>query len=286
MSASLERIRARAGRRIAAACRISAGGAAVEARALARHALACDDSELIMRGPEKPAGEELARFSGLVARRLRGEPVAHITGRREFYGLKLACSPAALIPRPETELVVDLALRRLPAAATGPAADLGTGSGAIACALAAGRPELAIDAYEADRQAAALARRNLDEYGSRIRIKDCSWEEIAPDAYRLIVANPPYLTSAETAAAIGSGDLRDPAAALDGGSDGFDGLRSAIEAAGRGLQDGCWLLVEHGADQQQAVSKLLARGGFDRIETHRDLAGLPRVAAGRRPGAS
>ena len=282
MNATLNQVRAAAGRRIAAACRISSGCAVIETRVLARQALECDDAQLIGRARQRLAGDELARLHDLVERRVRGEPVAHITGCREFYGLELACSPAALIPRPETELAVDLALGMLAADAAGPVADLGTGCGAIACALAANRPQLAIDAYESDRQAAALARRNLRGFTRRARVVTGNWEGIRQRRYRMVIANPPYLTSAEAAAAIECGLLHDPVAALDGGEDGLDGLRSAIAAAGRGLQEHCWLIIEHGAAQQDQVRRLLAAGGFGQIACHRDLAGLPRVATARR----
>ena len=286
MTASLGQVRATAGRRISAACNISAAAAAIETRVLARQALGCDDRELIIRSGDKLAADELARFCSLVARRLRKTPIAHITGRREFYGLMLQCSPAALIPRPESELIVDLALRLLAPNAAGRLADLGCGSGALAGAIAAERGNLEIDAYEKDRQAAQLAGRNLRALARRARLKIGSWENIEQNAYRMIVANPPYLTSAETDAAIAAGDLHDPRASLDGGADGLEGLRSATGAAWRGLQDGGTLIIEHGSSQQQAVCELLKQAGFGQIGAHHDLAGWPRAVTGRRPAAS
>ncbi|MCY4324823.1 MAG: HemK family protein methyltransferase, partial [Betaproteobacteria bacterium] len=192
MTESLESIRIRAGKRIAAALHISAAASAVETRALARHVLDCDDTELIMRAGQQIAASDQKRIAELVGRRVKGEPIAHLTGSREFYGVHLACSPAALIPRPETELVVDLALARLAPAAVGPIADLGAGCGAITAAIAANRSNLTIDAYERDRPAAQLAARNVRTWSGRVKIIGRSWQQIKSAAYQLIVANPPY----------------------------------------------------------------------------------------------
>lgn len=228
--------------------------------------------------------EARAAFAALLGRRVEGEPIAYVLGCREFWSLDFAVSPDVLIPRPETEGLVEIALAELGARGiTAPAIlDLGTGSGCIAVALARERPDARVTAVEASPAALALARRNAERLGARVEWLEGEW--LAPVGERrfdLIVSNPPYLRSDDPH--LQRGDVRfEPRAALDGGPDGLDAIRALATPAGPRLADGGLLAVEHGADQADAVVGILAAAGWQGIESRPDLAGLPRVALARR----
>ncbi len=283
MSVTLDAARRDAARKLAAACGLTAATAQIEARALARHALGCNDGQLLLRGTENLAESAAGNLKDLVELRAGGAPVAHLTGSREFYGINIACSPAALIPRPETEMLVDLALAYLDQLHRGPVADWGTGTGAIACALAANRPNLLIDAIDTDRSALSLAKANSAPWAGRIALRCESWKDAPAKRYCAILANPPYLTSEEARTLLTAGQLHDPVRALDGGSDGLDCVRTLGYAAFAALQPGGMLAIEHGASQQDAVAALLDRAGFAEVTRHCDLAGLPRAVSCLRP---
>jgi len=222
-------------------------------------------------------------FRELIRRRAAGEPVAYLLGRREFWSLSLAVSPATLIPRPDTECLVENALALLPADTTGPVLDLGTGSGAIALALAAERPGLKITAVDQCDQALAIARANSAHADLAVEFLRSNWfSELAGRRFAMIVANPPYVASNDPH--MQQGDLRfEPPAALDGGPDGLAALRAIIAAApGYLIPDGK-LLLEHGFDQGPAVMSLLRATGFQDCVDHTDLSGHPRVAQARWP---
>jgi len=222
-------------------------------------------------------------FATLCQRRLAGEPIAYLVGEREFYGLPLRCSPAALIPRPETELLVDLALVRLPLECHARVLDLGTGTGAIALAIAHQRPLARITAVESSAEALALAQSNAAALRlAQIEFRQSDWYSALPsDRFDLIVANPPYIAAAD--AHLAQGDLRfEPRAALTPEGDGLAALRIIIGSAPRHLVPGGWLLVEHGWDQGEAVRALFAAAGFSAIATARDLGGQERVTGGTR----
>lgn len=255
-----------------------------EAAILVAHALGLTH-ETLYAHPERAVSPRAAeRALTLVARRAVGEPVAYLTGTREFYGLALAVTPAVLIPRPETELVVELALARIEKLAAPCIADIGTGSGAIALALARARPDACVIASERSAAALGVASKNARalalENVSLVRADGLA--AFAPRAFDLIVSNPPYVAAGDPH--LEEGDLRfEPCEALVAGADGLALVRCLITDASFQLKPGGALILEHGADQQPAIHALLVERGYADIETHRDLAGLPRAVAAVRP---
>jgi release factor glutamine methyltransferase len=231
----------------------------------------------VLAFPERALPPEAeARFADFAARRRRGEPVAYILGRREFYGLAFAVNPAVLIPRPETELLVDLALQRQ----FSNAVDLGTGSGAIALALKQQRPRARVIGVEASAAALEVAKRNGVALGLDIDWRHGRWcAPIAGERFDLIASNPPYVAAGDPHLA----ELRfEPASALVSGADGLDAIREIVAAAPAHLVDGGWLLLEHGIGQDGAVRELLERAGLEEVRTWPDLAGIPRVSGAKR----
>ena len=254
----------------------------VDAEWLLAHALGQPRSWLFAHSgdPVSPAAAE--RFAGLLARRQAGEPVAYLTGSQGFWTLDLAVSPATLVPRPETELLVELALARIPADAASRIADLGTGSGAIALAIAKERPCAAVIATDASAAALEIARRNATRNRiATVEFRDGDWlAPLAGEAFDLIASNPPYI--AEGDPHLGEGDLRfEPPTALSSGTDGLDAIRRIVGDAPAHLAVGGWLLLEHGWNQGEAVRALLQAAGFIDVETARDLEGRDRVSLGR-----
>ncbi len=223
-------------------------------------------------------------FETLLSRRLAGEPVAYITGHREFWSLDLLVTPAVLIPRPDTERLVELALAALPARVGARVADLGTGSGAIAAALAHERPDWEVHATDLSAAALAVARNNFRRLGlSQVRTEQGTWCAALPADRRfdLLVSNPPYVPSGDPH--LRRGDLRrEPRGALASGADGLDDVRRIAQQAPAHLKTGGFLLLEHGYDQGAAVRQILAERGYTEIATHRDLAGQERVSGGCR----
>ncbi|MGM0594053.1 MAG: peptide chain release factor N(5)-glutamine methyltransferase [Pseudomonadota bacterium] len=229
--------------------------------------------------------QQLEAFAALLARRESGEPVAHILGRREFWSLALTVSADTLIPRPETELLVEVALARIPEQAHWRMADLGTGSGAIALALASERPRCRITAVERSEAALAVAQDNVRRLGlENVVLRQGSWfEPLAGERFALIVSNPPYIPEGDPHLA--QGDLRfEPKAALSAGADGLEDIRHLIAHAPEYLEAGGWLLLEHGYDQGDAVVALLRERGYEAVEDVVDLLGHGRVALGRYRG--
>jgi release factor glutamine methyltransferase len=254
-----------------------------EAVLLVGHALGLPDVTLYAHPEREVPADELARASRLVERRAAGEPVAYLLGAREFYGLPLRVTPDVLIPRPETELLVDLALERLDPDAPARVLDLGTGSGAIAVAIAQARPAARVFAVDRSEAALAVARGNAQCHDlSNLAFLQGEWfEPVAGQHFDLIVSNPPYVAAADPH--LQRGDVRhEPVSALAAGPEGLDDLRRIIATAPEHLDAGGWLLLEHGADQQTAVLELLAARGFAGCLGHRDLAGLPRAVSARR----
>ncbi len=221
----------------------------------------------------------LQRFEALFARRAAGEPVAYLLGEREFRGLRLRVTPAVLVPRPETELLVDVALQRLPAGAA--VLDLGTGSGAIALAIAQARPDVAVTAVDASAAALAVAQANAATLGlSRVRFACSDWfAALSGERFHVVVANPPYLAGDDPHLA--QGDLRaEPRSALVAAGDGLADLYAIARAAPAHLHAGGWLLLEHGATQAAAVAACLRELGYDGVQTLPDLAGQDRLTLG------
>ena len=214
-------------------------------------------------------------FLELARRRAEGEPVAYLLGHKEFYGLDLSVNPSVLIPRPETELLVDLALERKPASVL----DLGTGSGAIALAIKHRRPGCRVVAVDSDLSSLVTAKRNAAKLNLEIDFRHGRWfDPVAGERFELVVSNPPYV-------AIGDPHLAalrfEPQGALVSGPDGLDSIRDIAAAAPSGLAGGGWLLLEHGQGQDAAVGHLLAAAGLGSITTWPDLAGIARVSGGK-----
>ena len=227
--------------------------------------------------------EARARYEALCSRRIAGEPVAYLVGEREFHGLSFEVGAAVLIPRPDTELLVDCALERLPPGRPADVADLGTGSGAIAVTLACRRPQLHVVATDTSEAALDIAQRNALRLGAagRISFRRGDWcEALAGERYALIVSNPPYIAAGDPH--LEQGDLRfEPPDALIGGADGLRDLAAIVAAAPRHLQPGGTLLLEHGYDQAEAVRARMEASGFVEVHSRRDLAGIERVTCGR-----
>ena len=224
-----------------------------------------------------------ARFEEVVARRASGAPMAYIMGVREFWSHEFIVSPATLVPRPETELVVNLALCEIPRDADWEILDLGTGSGAIAVSIACERPLCRVTAVDASEEALAIARENARALApGNVSCISGSWTDpVRGRRFNLIVSNPPYVRADDDALA----NLQhEPRMALVAGDDGLDAIRVLAADCGDLLVNGGLLLIEHGADQTDDVAALLAAAGWVDIECHTDLAGLPRVTAARRGG--
>jgi release factor glutamine methyltransferase len=226
-----------------------------------------------------------ARFRALVERRAAGEPIAYILGRREFWGLQLEVAPTTLIPRPDTELLVECALQALPEKSPIVCADLGTGTGAVAAALAHERPAWTLVAVERSIGAIAIAAANAQ----RLRLDNllpvrADWlQAIAPERLDAIVSNPPYVPDDDPH--LRRGDLRfEPRTSLAAGPDGLDAIRTILDQAPSSLRPGGWIGIEHGWDQGAEVRRLLIQAGFEKVKTHRDLAGHERVSSANKPG--
>lgn len=246
-----------------------------------RHVLGRSSAWILAHGEETMTAEEDANFAGLVARRSEGEPVAYLVGAREFYGRSFSLTPGVLIPRPETELLVDLGIAKLAGRTAPTILDLGVGSGCVAITLALEIPAARVTAADLSPQAISLARRNARELGASVDVIESDWfSAVAEKDFELIVANPPYIAAEDPH--LGQGDLRfEPPQALSSGPDGLAAIRSIALQAKRYLAAGGWLLIEHGHDQAGAVAALLQEAGFSGIEQHRDLAGILRVSGGR-----
>lgn len=229
--------------------------------------------------------DQLKRFQLLLARRLRGEPAAYLTGSKEFWSLELKVTPATLIPRPETEQLVERALQRTPSDRPFSVADLGTGSGAIAAAIASERPLSAVIATDSSSPALIVARQNFRKHGLRnIRCILGSWCEALPRhrKFDLIVSNPPYVATGDPHLQA-DGLPWEPANALTAGKDGLDDIRRIVKTAHPHLNPEGWLLLEHGFDQGSAVRGLLQQAGYQRICTLRDLEGRERISEASTP---
>ena len=253
-----------------------------EATLLLRHALDVPDAWLIAHRDDAIDVAQAEAFRNLIERRARGEPVAYLTGTRGFHDIELQVAPGVLIPRPETELLVELALQRIPADADCNVADLGTGSGAIALAIARARPQARVVATDASGAALDVARGNAERLRlGNVEFRQGDWYAgLAGEPFDVIVSNPPYI--AEGDPHLREGDLRfEPAAALASGADGLDAIRVIVRGAREHLRNGGWLLLEHGFDQGADVRDLLLDHGLAEVFTQNDLEGRERVTGGR-----
>ena len=259
--------------------------AAIDNRMLAAHVLRLSRTQLITRSREPVSADEAGALEAAFARRLAGEPLAYILGSREFYGLSLLVTPDVLIPRADTELLVDLALER--AAPGAHVADLGTGSGAVAIAIARNRRDQQVSATDISTAALEVARQNAALHRVPVSFRHGDWyAPLGAATFDLIVSNPPYIVSGDCH--LTQGDLRfEPVDALTDHGDGMAALRQLVSGAADHLRAGGMLLLEHGYDQAAAVRALLTAHGFDAVQSWTDLAGIERVSGGSRgSGAS
>ncbi|GAA4998332.1 peptide chain release factor N(5)-glutamine methyltransferase [Pseudoluteimonas lycopersici] len=257
---------------------------AADADLLLAHVLGRSRTWLLVHADDAIAADDAARYEALVERRISGEPVAYLTGSRGFWTLDLAVTPATLVPRPETELLVELALARIPVDVELRIADLGTGSGAIALAIAKERPRAHLLATDASEAALEVARGNAKRNGiGNVEFRQGDWfAPLSGETFDLIASNPPYIALGDPH--LSEGDLRfEPPSALSSGVDGLDAIRSIVRHAPAHLCTGGWLLLEHGWGQGEAVRVLLREAGFVEIATERDLEGRDRVTLGRQP---
>jgi release factor glutamine methyltransferase len=253
----------------------------LETRILLGHALQLSRVQLITQSARHLDRNEVQAVLVLFKRRQDGEPIAYITGTREFYGLPLKVTPDVLIPRPETELLVELATDMLPDG--GRLLDLGTGSGAVAVAIACHRRDALVDAADISEAALEVARENAARHDVTIRFFQSDWYQQLPDhLFDLIVANPPYIAGNDSH--LDTGDLRfEPRAALTDHADGLSALRAIVAGAPRHAKPGSWLLMEHGYDQADAVCTMLRQAAFSEVQSWRDLAGIERISGGQTP---
>ncbi|RZT95023.1 peptide chain release factor N(5)-glutamine methyltransferase [Rivibacter subsaxonicus] len=254
----------------------------LDATALLEHVTGRPRTWLIAHDDAPLGTEDQARIETLLARRAGGEPLAYLLGEREFHGLSLAVGPDVLIPRPDTETLVDWALELLPADGTTAVADLGTGSGAIALAIKRARPLASVCAVDASPAALAVARANGERLGLAVEwLQGNWWEPLAGRRFGLVLSNPPYIEEGDEHLHA----LRfEPLQALTSGPDGLDSIRAIVVEAPARLEAKAWLLLEHGHLQAAAVCALLRAAGFEAVGSRADLAGNPRVSGGRWPG--
>jgi release factor glutamine methyltransferase len=253
----------------------------LENRILLCHATGLSRVQLITQAERPLTADEAARLAQLVRRRLDGEPIAYLVGKREFFGLDFQVNEAVLIPRPDTELIVELAIERLPA--NGRLLDMGTGSGAIAVSAAHARPDAQVTALDVSSAALEVAQANAAANGAPVRFLQSDWFAALgrDERFELIASNPPYIAAGD--AHLSQGDLRfEPAGALTDHFDGLSALRTIIQGAPAFLVPGAWLLLEHGYDQAGAVRALLEQQGYTEVQSWRDLGGIERVSGGRR----
>ncbi|NYH23460.1 peptide chain release factor N(5)-glutamine methyltransferase [Paraburkholderia bryophila] len=263
----------------------------LEARILLTHVLGWRHTQLITRSDETLESAAVERYRALEARRVAGEPIAQLVGAREFFGLDFEVTPDVLIPRPETELLVETALAAMEGLSRPRVLDLGTGTGAIAVAIASTRPDAQVHALDRSAEALAVATRNaarlLDAKrpGGATVLSQSDWYAALDAALRfdVIVSNPPYIASGDPHLA--EGDLRfEPRGALTDEADGLSAIRAIVAGAPARLAAHGVLWIEHGYDQADAVRALLTAQGFAQVRSERDLAGIERISGGRLPG--
>lgn len=254
----------------------------VDARLLLQHVLKVNHAYLLTHADDLLDSEQAENFFGLVSQRISGVPVAYLTGVRAFYDLVFKVTPAVLIPRPETELLVEMVFARIPESCSCRILDLGTGSGAIGITIAKHRPEASVTAVDLSVDAVNIAKWNAQNLGiENIYIQEGDWFDslFADEPFDLIVSNPPYV--ARNDPHLRQGDLRfEPDIALSADEDGLASIRQIIATAPTYLVDGGQLVLEHGYNQSALCRRLLAAEGFRNISSHVDLAGIERVSAG------
>ncbi len=286
MSGTIRATWLEAQKRISAALALEPGEAKLEAQLLLQTALNVNRAWLLAHESDTLDSNGLganihAVFEALLNRRLNGEPIAHILGRREFYGLDFIVTPDTLIPRPDTETLVDAALDKIPLNQICSVLDLGTGTGAIAIAIAAQRPQAQVTAVDASPAALAVAQDNAKRLNTEnVQLLLSNWFSALPgQTFDVIISNPPYI--AEQDVHLKQGDLRfEPSSALVAGKDGLDCIRQIVSQAPDYLNPQGWLMLEHGYDQAESVTQLLKDAGFDAVTSAIDLSGILRVTSG------
>ena len=250
----------------------------MEAKILAAHSLEWSRVQLITQSKQALSTTQVEDIQRLFERRLHGEPIAYLIGQREFYGLSLEVTPAVLIPRPETELLVELALERMTSNAR--VLDMGTGSGAIAVALAHARPDSKIFASDVSQPALAVAQRNNHLHQTAVTFFQSDWYEQVSEKFNLIVSNPPYIRAGDSH--LSQGDLRfEPVDALTDHHTGLTAIEIIVQGAPAYLERGGWLLLEHGYDQATAVRDLFHPSTWSDVQSWRDLTGTERVSGAK-----
>ena len=253
----------------------------LDAEVLLGRAIDMPRSYFFSHPEDVPDDAAVERFENNVARRLAGEPMAYITGIKEFWSLELMVTPATLVPRPETEILVELALREIPRKATWKILDLGTGSGAISVAVAKERPLCDITATDKSSGALRVARQNMRGHDlGNVECLEGDWTEPVQDQqFDLILSNPPYVEAGDPAL---ERLASEPRMALVSGGDGFDAIRVLARDCMAILKDGGALMIEHGCDQESGITAILSGQGWQSIECHKDYAGLPRITTARK----
>ena len=253
----------------------------MDARVLLRFVLQCPAARLVAWPEQRLEGEDWSAYRALVERRMAGEPVAYLTGAREFFGREFMITPAVLIPRPDTELLVELALAHCADRKGLRVLDMGTGSGALAVTLALELDDADVIALDRSREALWVAMANAARLGASVSFVQSDWfAALGEERFHLIVANPPYIAAGDPH--LEQGDVRfEPPGALTSGPAGLDDLAEIIMQAPARLEPDGWLFLEHGYDQAVAVRGLLADGGFAAIASWKDIAGIERVSGGR-----
>lgn len=255
-----------------------------ESQLLLQHILHVNRAWLIAHENDELQPADQAKFTELLERRCHGEPIAYILGKREFYGLDLTVTPATLIPRPDTEILVEAALNKMPADKIIQLLDLGTGTGAIALAIASQRPQAEITAADTSQAALDIAISNGQQHHiANVSFILSDWfSALNQDKFDIIVSNPPYIEQND--AHLSQGDLRfEPMSALASGSDGLDDIRKIVADSLLHLKPQGWLMLEHGYNQAAAVADLLAQQGFVDIATIQDFGSNDRVTIGKNP---
>lgn len=284
MPSSITEILRNDGRQLEALLNLDSGSGRIEVQCLLQAALQVNRAWLLTHSEQILNLEQQAHYAALFERRLNGEPVAYILGEREFYGLNFKVTPATLIPRPDTELLVDLALQRIPQKDRCRVLDLGTGSGAIALSIAHARPDAEVVAVDASTAALEVAQLNAQRLGlNNVRLLLSNWfTALNGECFDIIVSNPPYIAADDVH--LSQGDVRfEPHNALASGAGGLEDIRLITEQARQHLNVNGWLLLEHGYDQAAQVRARLQQLGFTSVFSARDLAGIERVSGGSFP---
>jgi release factor glutamine methyltransferase len=251
----------------------------LDAEVLLSTVLGITRSALFARGTDAIAGDALGSFLELIDQRVNGMPVAYLTGRREFWTLPLKVTPAVLVPRHETEILVELALKLIPKTEEQSVLDLGTGSGAVALAIASERPHARVTGVDISPAALGVARDNARALAlPNVAWRLGSWFDAVPgERFGIVVANPPYVAAGDRAL---DALAAEPALALESGPTGLEALAAIVEGAAAHLEEAGWLLLEHGSSQDRDVALMLERRGFCGVRSHEDYSGKPRVTLG------